>query len=102
MSPTPHHFEVIESECIGCGLCLERAPGNFQIPAGVTAARVFKQPGTSAEEQACFEACDYCPMGALQAAAADSPPAGPSAPHLTSIPVGDSTPVGSSSMRTEN
>ena len=64
----PHHFEVLEEDCIGCGLCSERAPENLEIPAGTSTAQVFKQPETSAEEQACLEACDYCPMGGLHAA----------------------------------
>jgi ferredoxin len=72
----PHRFEVVEDDCIGCGLCSERAPENFEIPSGTTIALVRKQPENSAEEQACIEACDYCPMGGLQA---ESSPAGPSA-----------------------
>jgi ferredoxin len=87
----PRHFEVIEEDCIGCRLCSERAPENLEIPAGTSTAQVFKQPETPAEEQACLEARDYCPMGGLQAAP-DSPPAeasvGPGPPTLT--PPGDS------------
>ncbi len=85
----PHRFEVVEEDCIGCGLCSERAPENLEIRAGTSTAQVFKQPETSAEEQACFEASDYCPVGGLQAGAADSPPAEESAggtrPTITSI-----------------
>jgi ferredoxin len=77
----PRRFEVVEADCIGCGLCSERAPENLEIPAGASTAQVFKQPETSAEEQDCLEAGDYCPMGALQGAA-------------DFIPVGDSTPAG--------
>jgi ferredoxin len=65
------HFEVIEEDCIGCGLCSERAPENFEIPVGTNMAQVVKQPETSAEEEACLEACDYCPMGGLHAGDAD-------------------------------
>ena len=66
----PHRFEVVEEDCIGCGLCSERAPENLEIPAGTSTARVFKQPETSEEEEACLEASDYCPMGGLHAGAA--------------------------------
>ncbi len=79
----PHRFEVVEEDCIGCGLCSERAPENLEIPAGTTTAQVFKQPETSAEEQACLEASDYCPMGGLSADAAASPPADSSAVGIT-------------------
>ncbi len=97
-------FEVIEEDCIGCGLCSDRAPDNLEIPAGSSTAQVFKQPETSAEEQACLEACDYCPMGGLHAGAADSPLADSSAggAQPTLIPAGDSTPVCIASTRLEN
>ena len=87
----PHRFEVVEEDCIGCGLCSERAPGNLEIPVGTSTAQVFKQPETSAEEQACLEASDYCPMGGLHADAVDSRPADPAAggTRPTFIPVGD-------------
>jgi ferredoxin len=88
-------FEVLEEDCIGCGLCSERAPENLEIPTGCSTAQVFKQPETSAEEEACLEASDYCPMGGLYADAADSPPADRSAggSQPTPIPAGGSTPV---------
>jgi len=100
----PRRFEVVEEDCIGCGLCSERAPENLEIPAGATTAEVFKQPETSEEEQACLEARDYCPMGGLQADAADSPPANSSAngTHPTSVPAGDPTPVGITPTRLES
>jgi ferredoxin len=62
----PREFEVIEDDCIGCRLCSERAPENLEIPPGSAVARVFKQPETAAEEEACLEASEYCPMGGLQ------------------------------------
>lgn len=100
----PHRFKVIEEDCIGCGLCSERAPDNLEVPAGSTTAQVFKQPETSAEEEACLEARDYCPIGGLHAIAAASPPAEESAsgPRPTSIPVGDPTPVDVTRTRLEN
>jgi ferredoxin len=100
----PSCFEVVEEDCIGCGLCSERAPENLEIPAGASTAQVFKQPETPAEEQACLEACDYCPMGGLHAGAADSSPADASAgvTHPTSVPAGDATPVGIPATRLES
>jgi ferredoxin len=87
-------FEVVDEDCTGCGLCPERAPENLEIPAGTGIARVFKQPENAEEEQACLEAADFCPMGGLLGGVADSPAAdsaGDAPP--TSIPVGDLTPV---------
>ncbi len=51
--------------CIGCGLCEERAPGNVEVPAGVDAAQVIRQPASEAELIAVGQAADYCPSGAL-------------------------------------
>ena len=89
-----HRFEVVEEDCIGCGLCFERAPDNFEMRTGTSIAQVFKQPETSVEEEACLEACDYCPMGGLHALPADSPPA--------PTPAGNSTPAAVTSTRLEN
>ncbi len=80
-----HRVEVVPDDCIGCGLCSERAPENFEIPTGTSIAQVFKQPETSPEEEACLEACDYCPMGGV---VADSAASGPTIP-----PAGGSTPA---------
>ncbi len=60
-------FEVAEDDCVGCRLCEERAPENLRIPPGESAATVVKQPVDDAETEACHEAADYCPMGALHA-----------------------------------
>ena len=65
---------MVDEDCVGCGLCSERAPENMEIPDGTDIAQVFKQPETLMEEQACFEALDYCPMGGLVECAADLPP----------------------------
>ncbi len=59
------HFEVIEDECIGCALCKERAPENFEIVEGRAVARVTSQPSDPEEEEACLEAAEFCPIGAL-------------------------------------
>jgi len=91
----PDSFEVVEEDCIGCGLCAERAPENLELAIDNRIAKVFKQPETREEEQACLDACDYCPMGGIQAHAADSSLVDASAgrPHPTSVPVVDLTPV---------
>ncbi|MCC6850612.1 MAG: ferredoxin [Deltaproteobacteria bacterium] len=64
---THTRFEVTETDCVGCGLCEKRAPENLRIPPGRSAATVVKQPEGAAETEACHEAADYCPMGALHA-----------------------------------
>ena len=87
----PRHFEVVEEDCIGCGLCSERAPENLEIPTGTSMARVFKQPETFDEEQACIEASEYCPMGGLHVDEADQSDHADSPPTL--FPAGDSTPA---------
>ncbi len=58
-------FEVVESECIGCALCPERAPDNVQMVEGQSLARIVAQPSSREEELACIEASEYCPLGAL-------------------------------------
>ncbi len=70
-------FEVEEDECIGCGLCEERAPENLQTPAGECTAQVVKQPLNDAEEEACKEAAEYCPLGGLRAVSPDALVASP-------------------------
>lgn len=100
----PHQFEVVEDDCIGCGLCSNRAPENLEIPTGTSLAQVFKQPETSEEEEACLEASEYCPMGGLHAGAADLPSEDSSEDGIqpTSIPAGDPTPAGTISIRLES
>ncbi len=88
----PSRFEVVEEDCIGCGLCPERAPENFEIPAGTSIAQVLKQPETPAEEEACREAFDYCPIGGLQMITPDSSPADCTAGGLQMI-TPDSSPA---------
>ena len=97
-------IEVVEDDCIGCGLCSERAPENFEIPVGTSLAQVSKQPETPTEEEACLEASDYSPMGGILTDAADPATAdgasGSTEPSLN--PAGDSTPVDPASTRLEN
>ena len=75
VNPMQRRFEVVEEDCIGCGLCVERAAENMALPGSSTTAQVIKQPENRAEEDACLEASDYCPMGGLQVRDADSRPA---------------------------
>ena len=91
----PDRFEVVEEDCIGCGLCSERAPENLEIPAGTRTAQVVKQPENFEEEQACLDACDFCPIGGLQDRNADSSPDNVSAngTRPTSLPPGDPTAI---------
>ncbi len=103
----PDGFEVVEDDCIGCALCSERAPENFEMPSGSQTALVFKQPETPEEEQACLDACEYCPMGGIQERVADSSRAVSAADttrptHSTSIPAVKATPVGINQPRLEN
>ncbi|MCP3985382.1 MAG: ferredoxin [bacterium] len=88
----PQRFEVVDEDCIGCGLCSERAPENFEIPAGTGLVRLHKQPDTAEEEQACLDACDYCPLGALRAGK----------PEPDFLPAGKTTPVNTASSRMES
>jgi len=101
----PHRFEVVEEDCIGCGLCAERAPENLQVADDNRSARIIRQPENCDEEQACLDACDYCPMGALagiDANAADSAPHNSSMAYVgpTSLPAGDPVPVGTTTTDT--
>ncbi len=59
-------FIVDKQICIGCRLCHERAPQNFEVLAGEITARAIRQPANEAEEEACVEALEYCPSGGIQ------------------------------------
>ena len=71
-------FGVDGEICIGCGLCHERAPENFEVPEGEFCSRVTRQPVDTAEEEACLEAEDYCPAGGIS-----HDPEAPAWPNLT-------------------
>ncbi|MBP8926200.1 MAG: ferredoxin [Pseudomonadales bacterium] len=60
------YFEVVDDDCIGCGLCSKRAPENFELPTDAWTARVFKQPDSPEEKQACLDATNYCPVGGIK------------------------------------
>ena len=65
-------FGVEEDLCIGCGLCHERAPENFEVPPEKFTSQVTKQPVDSDEEAACLEAEEYCPTGGIHRSPLDS------------------------------
>lgn len=100
----PREFEVVEEDCIGCRLCSERAPENLEIPEGSSLARVFKQPETPEEEEACLEASEYCPMGGLQRRTATGEAGGAVASNARPAfaPAGDSRPAGATPTEMEN
>jgi ferredoxin len=64
--------EVVVQDCIGCGLCAERAPENMAMTDGGSTAEVLKQPETQEEQEACHEAAEYCPLGGLHVSNGDS------------------------------
>lgn len=99
----PREYEVIEDDCIGCRLCVERAPENLEIPDGASVARVFHQPTNAEEEEACRDAAEYCPMGALQKNK-DAVEAGAlgSRDRSSFAPAGDSMPAGATLTELEN
>lgn len=98
----PDEFEVVEDECIGCRLCVERAPGNLEIPDGSAAARVFRQPSTPEEEAACHEAAEYCPIGALKRSAARNGHSVANHVRPAFVPAGEPRPADATSMEMEN
>ena len=52
---------VISSDCTGCGVCTDTAPGIFKI-GDDGLAKVINQNGDKAKAQ---EAVDSCPVGAI-------------------------------------
>lgn len=58
-------FAVDRALCIGCKLCEERAPENFEVTPGELWSHVFQQPRDEAEEHACLDAQEYCPTGCV-------------------------------------
>ncbi len=78
-------FEVLEDDCSSCGLCQERAPENVEIVAESGLARVFSQPTNEDEEEACLEAAEFCPLGALCAVA---PASSDQSPHAAAAAAG--------------
>ena len=55
----------VDSSCIGCNVCLEEAPGNFDYDEYTDNAYVFKQQKTSEELEACNTAMTACPVESI-------------------------------------
>ena len=54
----------VDTECIGCGVCVDTAPENF-VMNDDNLAYVFKQPENEGETEQCNEAVDTCPVEAI-------------------------------------
>ena len=65
-------YAVDEDDCIGCGLCHERAPQNIEVDGAEKIAHVVKQPADPSEDASCAEAAEYCPAGGLRVVADES------------------------------
>lgn len=55
---------VNREECIGCGVCVETCPAVFELDAENIAV-VKADPVPTAEESACKDAADGCPVDAI-------------------------------------
>ena len=55
----------VNSECIGCGLCVGTAEAHFKMKDDDSAAFVYKQPANEAEQALCEEARSDCPSDAI-------------------------------------
>ena len=55
----------VDSQCIGCNMCVEAAGNNFVMHEDAGYAYVFKQPGNPDEEKRCDEAMKACPVEAI-------------------------------------
>ena len=55
----------VDSCCIGCNVCLEEAPGNFDFDEYTDNAYVFKQPQSDDELKACKSAMAACPVESI-------------------------------------
>jgi ferredoxin len=60
---TPGSWYVDEN-CIGCGLCAEEAPDNFEMDDS-DLAFVKKQPADAADAEASTSAMESCPVDAI-------------------------------------
>ena len=61
--PGPYY---VNDDCIGCGLCTETAPDNFEFNENEEYAYVYKQPENDEEKKACQEALEDCPSDAIE------------------------------------
>lgn len=55
----------VDRECIACDACVLAAPDHFNMDEDDGHAFVTKQPTTEAEEAACREAMEGCPVEAI-------------------------------------
>ena len=55
----------VNTDCVGCGLCVGTAPENFKMTDDESYAFVCKQPEGDAETEACVEAMGDCPSEAI-------------------------------------
>lgn len=55
----------VDQSCISCDACVCSAPNNFQMNDEDGHAYLLKQPMTPAEEEACKEAMEGCPVEAI-------------------------------------
>ena len=57
---------AVNVECIDCDFCRETAPDFFRrSPDGYS--YVYKQPEQPSDLEKCFEACEGCPVSAIEA-----------------------------------
>jgi len=55
----------VDRECIACDACVLAAPDHFGMDEDDGHAFVIKQPTGEAEEEACKEALEGCPVEAI-------------------------------------
>jgi len=55
----------VDATCIDCDLCRETAPLNFKRACTGRYSYVFHQPSDLAQEAACAEALEECPVEAI-------------------------------------
>ncbi len=55
----------VDSTCIDCDLCREKAPKNFARSAAGRRSYVFRQPESPSEVAACLAALEECPVEAI-------------------------------------
>jgi len=56
----------VDTNCIGCTLCPEIAPGLFRSNHEEGYEYVCRQPSCDEEERLCAEAMEICPVNAIK------------------------------------
>jgi len=56
----------VDTNCIGCAICPEIAPGIFRSNLEEGYEYVYKQPSCEEEERLCAEAMEMCPVDAIR------------------------------------